>query len=805
MCPKNDEAPALAGGGASGTAAAEDGNLKGDDTHNRDVKGTGAPADSDLRELYVRALKPITDRVRRDVTAIKLPSGTPWTDETLTKARLLAHLFEDKPRGCCPIKAGESTTLLGLLDLDSHNGETSWPDMASAAVLVMSELRRRGAAPIPFRSSGGRGIHIFVLYEKPQDAHSVRVFLDGAIRAVGYKNGAAGVKNRQMEIFPKQPTVEVGRYGNQFILPLAKQSVPLEPATCDPLSRDAVLTMQWPMSLDVPFVENAAQVREASSVGVDPGMAGRALLTIPNDGSFQHLDDRAAWFKLLCAFKEAAGEEGYTIANDWSAQHGSHAQEKFDKAWDSIQIGRENGAPAEYLYSVAGEFGFDEHIYADFDELNREALAEVMARLDAHDVVGGDVVADVQAMLGEKAVAASLAAEIIERAKETGGAAVAKQLADGLVVAIDPLDAMEYASEFTRLKPVEFTVDGFLSNGLTVIAGEPGVGKTSLLTPLAAVVAGLIDRGLDIALRRRVVYFSEDPQQVERILYGIARHVPGAASPDEFAKWFKVYESRRMSPETLAKVVQSAVKRHTTTTRNGYRVAPLLVLDTSNATLELENENDNSEVGRMASAIKRALSTGGCWLVTHTAKGMNRQDAEALTARGAGAFGGDANATAVIFKVPEMPDQRFMLLRKRRYEAEFIEMAFSTETHEEVVPTPWGTEQRVLYRIGVPRPSDSALRLEARQEARNEDKRMAEMVGLIRGYLERVDPAREGRSKSDLETKALTSGRNETKRNVINLMIAKGQLVVVGRGSRSNDLYSLPQEPSLAVSKDEGL
>lgn len=42
--PKNDEAPALAGGGASG-ATAEDGNLKGDSTQNRDVKGTGAVQD----------------------------------------------------------------------------------------------------------------------------------------------------------------------------------------------------------------------------------------------------------------------------------------------------------------------------------------------------------------------------------------------------------------------------------------------------------------------------------------------------------------------------------------------------------------------------------------------------------------------------------------------------------------------------------------------------------------------------------------------------------------------------------------
>ena len=79
------------------------------------------------------SLAPITSRVRTDATAIKIPGeGSRWTDERLTAERLTKHITAGPGRGCCPIKAGEITTRLALLDLDSHSGETDWPGMVRA-------------------------------------------------------------------------------------------------------------------------------------------------------------------------------------------------------------------------------------------------------------------------------------------------------------------------------------------------------------------------------------------------------------------------------------------------------------------------------------------------------------------------------------------------------------------------------------------------------------------------------------------------------------------------------------------------
>ncbi len=51
-------------------------------------------------------------------------------------------------------------------------------------------------------------------------------------------------------------------------------------------------------------------------------------------------------------------------------------------------------------------------------------------------------------------------------------------------------------------------------------------------------------------------------------------------------------------PEIL--LLAENVIRHTTTER------PFLIIDTSNATLEIDNENDNSEVGRVGGRGARA-------------------------------------------------------------------------------------------------------------------------------------------------------------------------------------------------------
>lgn len=181
-----------------------------------------------MTDPLIAALQPLLQRVRTDATCIKKADGTQaWTREPITEARLAKHLNGGPARGVAPIKPGESTTRVAVLDFDSHKGETPWDEICRVAAEVFDALELIGLYPIAFRSSGGRGVHLYLLWDEPQDAHSVREQLGEVLGSCGLTNGTRGVINGECEIFPKQASVGIGKYGNQVILPLSGWSVPL--------------------------------------------------------------------------------------------------------------------------------------------------------------------------------------------------------------------------------------------------------------------------------------------------------------------------------------------------------------------------------------------------------------------------------------------------------------------------------------------------------------------------------------------------------------------------------------------------
>ena len=183
-----------------------------------------------MTAALVASLAPLISRVRTDVTARKSDDGRQsWTREPLTEKRLLAHVLGGTARGVSQIQAGESTTRVAVLDFDSHGGEVDWEAMSSVVLRVVDTLEMCwGLRATLWRSSGGRGVHAYYLWDEPQDAYSVRETLRRGLEACGLKSGAGGVSQGAVEIFPKQNEVSADGYGNQVVLPLAGQSVPLE-------------------------------------------------------------------------------------------------------------------------------------------------------------------------------------------------------------------------------------------------------------------------------------------------------------------------------------------------------------------------------------------------------------------------------------------------------------------------------------------------------------------------------------------------------------------------------------------------
>lgn len=304
-----------------------------------------------------RSLSPILQRVRTDVTAVKTAAGhSAWTDQPLTPDRLNAHLVGHEPRGVCPIKPQESTTRLALLDLDSHRGESSWDDMTACAQDIIDLFDTVGLRCVPWRSSGGRGIHLFLLWDEPQDTYSVRQTIFDALGLLGLSSGTRGVMHGEVEVFPKQDSVGLGEYGNQFILPLAGKSEPLDTLMgLAPMGREWAVQVDWLRS--DPVRTRQVPVRTevvASSDSVPIAEVTAALAAIPNDRT-----DYDWWRDLAFAVHEATGgsDEGREAFVQWSAQNPDFDEKFFEqRVWPYIKT-RPGGVSRATLFAQARQHG----------------------------------------------------------------------------------------------------------------------------------------------------------------------------------------------------------------------------------------------------------------------------------------------------------------------------------------------------------------------------------------------------------------------------------------------------------------
>lgn len=282
-----------------------------------------------------------------------------------------------------------------------------------------------------------------------------------------------------------------------------------------------------------------------------------------------------------------------------------------------------------------------------------------------------------------------------------------------------------------KLPPIDYLIEGFFAYSFSVFAGQPGVGKTTAVVSLALIVAGFNIPNSDCATksRRKIIYVSEDSAQIVRSLYGYCKIF--GFDPVEIAQWFVLIDSHRSDVDEVLRLAHN-VDIHTIRESGGSVERPWLIIDTANATLDIENENDNSEVGKYIAALKELIYTKmhtPLSIITHTSKTVGRADDGAL-ARGASAFTGDATLTGAIF-LDE--DERYFRLTKHRYEPEFKEVRFETQFYEAVVLDRHGDMQSQRCIVVTPVSSSQGAREAIRDEARE-----VEQEGRQRDVLDRV-------------------------------------------------------------------
>jgi len=387
--------------------------------------------------------------------------------------------------------------------------------------------------------------------------------------------------------------------------------------------------------------------------------------------SYIPADDYQEWISIGMIIKKEYQDDGYEIWDEWSRKSAKYDPFAMRSKWESF---KGDGLSIGTLNKIANHYGYEGKI----GSINEDFAEEI-----------------INAETGE----------IIFKPKP-------------------------YSLEYRKL-PIPSTmsapkwvIDGIIPTGVGIIAGSAGVGKTTAIVPLSAIVAGYQSHltSLSAKVRRKVVYVTEDDSQVFRLLYGIQKcltsHDGKKHSIEEIGSWFHVYSSKRVTHAQLRETLIEAYEQHLgeIDAKTGkIAVPPLVVVDTAAANLDIENENDNAQISRFMAVLKEvhAQTEMPIWLVAHltkTAKGMDIDSLDTLSARGGGAWEADANWTAIL-STDKDTDQRIFKMNKRRVELEFGEILFDSVSHEELVEDYLGDTVPVAYRYVTPFQSDANVRI----------------------------------------------------------------------------------------------
>jgi hypothetical protein len=335
---------------------------------------------------------------------------------------------------------------------------------------------------------------------------------------------------------------------------------------------------------------------------------------------------------------------------------------------------------------------------------------------------------------------------------------------------------------------VEWVVPEIIAEGFVVIAGSGGVGKSTSIIPMAAIVAGLCPDGHPMKQRvtRNVVYVTEDVSQFRRIKSAMVKK--GWGTEAQWKERFRVIAPGKTATDEIVAAAPEICK-WTETHQHPFsgesvKVGPLLVIDTRNAIFCFDDENGNSQASEVISRVKTAYANAaGVWVVSHIAKAIRgRMEASELSVRGASAWTDDAHQT--LFIVAE-DERRYLIKGKTRFSSKISEIEFKREWHEEERFTLHGTERMIFdfnYPTAVSYEEVRVRKEEKRQEVKNSvlDERIEKVCRFIE-----ANP----RCKRDSLKESLGSIRNSDLGDVLS-SLADQHILTKSREGRA-DIYSL--------------
>ena len=338
-----------------------------------------------------------------------------------------------------------------------------------------------------------------------------------------------------------------------------------------------------------------------------------------------------------------------------------------------------------------------------------------------------------------------------------------------------------YLDAYTDLvEAPEFVVDDVLAAGAVVVAGERGLGKTSALVPLIMSCTGLVeDPPLKATIRRKVVYIAEDTAQVQRIIAAMCADELITADRYAVNDWFRLVEAKRMTAAEIVNVVPSYDDLWTPNKKidgSIYLAPPVVVMDTTNATIDLENISDNSHVSQAVAKLRQRFGAICLVMVGHVSK-ASRSDARQLSFIGAGAWEGDTQQT--IYLVRE-DDQRYLVLGKRRFETDGTEYLINSHVSAFDAVNKLGHHVEIKCFYGVLKAISAEQKQEAKAERQAEHK--AASWGAAQKRVKEYVKAHPGATTREIS--ASVGGNATTTRNALSELVGAGEISVT-EGARN--------------------
>lgn len=355
------------------------------------------------------------------------------------------------------------------------------------------------------------------------------------------------------------------------------------------------------------------------------------------------------------------------------------------------------------------------------------------------------------------------------------------------ITTIEPHPLARFVELDYNPQPPRWVLPGVIGQGLTLISGAQGVGKTTTILPLALVAAGLHGGELMPHHWRHIIYVTEDIEQAQRILAGMVRFGGLGIKKEDAKERLHLVAAVRLDAAKVAEV-GFLYRRQFTRVVGGVEIAPLVVFDTKSAIFIVENENDNAEASRVVAAIKQDFAHLPVWLVGHVSKqNIGRTDVNEISTRGANAIEADANQT--MFLVRE-GDTRFIVLSKTRFEPRWRELQVNSFTIPMITKNEFGEDEELILRWGIATPAKQS-RKEAAQKALK-DQRKEEAAELRHDIFQAVRYAWEiGNPLNRQGVKAKICRKRQTVTNMIENLLSERWLHEV----------SIPQKLRITNSK----